>query len=105
MIRTLALALLVAGCTSDPTNVSVSCTFGGAPRAVQIATHDADGTPRWTRKRAVPASVKATGTTASASVGSGAPPLTRTACPGCSRSGWREPAGISPTTGSTTGSA
>ena len=67
-------------------------------------TNAADGTPRVTVSLAAPPSVWPTGTTASASVGSGAPAATtRTACPGCRRSGWRDPAGISPTTGSTTG--
>ena len=46
-----------------------------------------------------PRSVHSSGSTASASVGSGAPVATRTAWRGCRRSGFCDPAGTSPTTG------
>jgi hypothetical protein len=93
-----------ATCAAPITASRRTATSPGWTSSPTRRTNDADGTPRCTRKRALPPSVNPTGTTASASVGSGAPAATRTACPGCSRSGWRDPAGISPTTGSWTGS-
>ncbi len=57
------------------------------------------------RTRATPRSVHSTGTTASAPAGIGAPVMIRRLSPRVTPRGAREPAGMSPTTGSSTGSS
>ncbi len=62
-------------------------------------TYAPDRTPRSTVTRDSPPSVHRSGSTASASVGIGAPVCTRAAWRGCRRLGVRAPASIEPITG------